>query len=186
MSAPSGTLPSMETHVYGSDHRIAAFRYEVWMYRQTRLLPIHTFEPLELRNAVVESALLHTRVLIDVLLDHDSKTGDDLLLRDLLPTGYPQPLVERLRLLRKIYGHRHKEESPCWTLNKRVMHLTTVRTLSFDFYNHVFGVLDPIVGAVLREIGIARPGLVLSGQENVGIPTVASTSSSAGATVREM
>lgn len=170
----------MQTRGRKSDEDIRAFRNEVYMYRQTRLLPITTYE-LVLRNAVVESALLHTRVLIDTLLDRDSRVDDDdLLLRDLAPTAYPQPLIDAIARLRTAYGTRKNPDSPCSILNKHVMHLTKACMSGFNFYAAVFQVLDPLVGAVLAEIGKLWPGLVPPGQEVVGIPPPASTSSSGG------
>jgi hypothetical protein len=40
---------------------------------------------------------------------------------------------------------------PCWTLNKRLAHLTAVRGDSFD-YSALHATLDPLVGDVLRQM----------------------------------
>src|SRR5439155_20780008 len=52
-----------------------------------RLLSSEGFKPDNdiVNNAVVESACLHTRILVDILLSKDSGKGDDILLSQLLP-----------------------------------------------------------------------------------------------------
>src|SRR6516225_4499627 len=60
------------------------------------------------RNAIVESALLHTRQLVDILLSRGSG-DDDINLTTLLGTSQPAQLEE----LRQAYGNRNTVDSPC-------------------------------------------------------------------------
>lgn len=57
-----------------------AFEYEVWMFFRTRaLLAEHAYnehpESRVLDNALEESALIHTRILVDALLNRSSRWG---------------------------------------------------------------------------------------------------------------
>lgn len=98
------------------------------------------------RNAVVESGLLHTRQLIDVLrsLGNDP---DDINLSGLLPGFQPARLDE----LREVYGNRNVIGSPCWTLNKRLAHATSHRGASYD-YTSLLRQLVPLLADVVRDV----------------------------------
>src|SRR5205814_906566 len=82
------------------------------------------------RNAVVESALLHTRQLVDILLSRGSES-DDINLATLVANDQPARLDE----LRRAYGNRNTVSSPCWTINKMLAHPTALRSSSFDYSN---------------------------------------------------
>jgi len=101
-------------------------------------------------NAIVESLLLHTRILIDILLSRDSG-ADAVSLTTLLPGFVPARLGE----LRDLYGSRNIVESPCWTLNKRLAHSTNVRSDSFD-YTRMVNDLRPAIQQCLDEIDDER------------------------------
>ena len=103
--------------------------------------------PKQVRSAIVESACLHTRILIDILASKDSGTGDDLCLTQLLP-GFRHASVDDLK---REYGHRSAEGSPCWTLNKMMMHPTLLRGPSYD-YTDLLKKLLPLIEDVLRAI----------------------------------
>src|SRR5262249_46225001 len=102
-------------------------------------------------NALAESALLHTRVLVEALIDKNSGS-DDVNLRQLLAGISTSPeLLAAQTALKAVYGTSGDVDSPCWILNKRLAHLTNVRGDSFD-YGPLRSVLDPLVFEVLREV----------------------------------
>ena len=106
--------------------------------------------PPPVQNAIVESMLLHLRILVDILRSH-GRDKDDIKLTDLLPS-FTSPLIDQLKTA---YGDNKTVSSPCWELNKRLAHPTTVRSSSYT-YNHVLQALVPIVGPLLDEIAAAR------------------------------
>ena len=132
-----------------------AFEYEVLMFHETRA---RLRKPSSdgssddiLRNALVESSLLHTRVLVDALLGRQDKP-DDVTLNRLLPaSASSSDLQVSLCRLTQAYGTSDQQGKPCWTLNKRLAHLTRVRGNRFD-YSALYATLDPIVGETLREV----------------------------------
>jgi hypothetical protein len=99
-----------------------------------------------LRNAVVESAVLHTRNLLELLI---SKGGDpdDILLSSLMPT-FGSKTVEKLR---RAYGDRKTVDSPCWAFNKKLAHSTLGRTDSYDYTPHLKTIL-PLIQELMSEI----------------------------------
>ena len=137
-----------------------AFEYEVWMFFETRTPRDPTNADDVVANALAESALLHTRVLIEALINKNSGS-DDVNLRRLL-TGIPTSaeLIAAQTALKTVYGTGGDVDSPCWTLNKRLAHLTNVRGDSFD-YGPLRSVLDPLVFEVLREVAAATRRPVL-------------------------
>src|SRR5262245_35135 len=104
-----------------------------------------------LRNAVVESALLHTRVLIELLLSRGHET-DDIRLLDLLPTFQSGKLEQ----LRQMYGNSRTPNCPCWTLNKMLAHPTRLRSNSRE-YSALLNSLTSLVGPLTDEIDQHRP-----------------------------
>ena len=81
-----------------------------------------------LQNAVVESLVLHTRILTDILLSKKGGT-DDIVLSDLLP-GFSSPVLAKLA---DTYGKRDIEKSPCWQFNKMLAHPTKHRSSSHEY-----------------------------------------------------
>jgi hypothetical protein len=114
-----------------------------------RLLGCQEFKPDSniVNNAVVESACLHARILVDILLSKDSGKGDDIRLSQLLP-GYRHPSVEQLR---GVYGDGKTERSPCWILNKMIAHPTLKRGTSYD-YTSVLKQLLPLIDMVWQAM----------------------------------
>jgi len=102
--------------------------------------------PGPVRNAVVESGLLHTRQLIDVLLSRGNDP-DDINLSGLLPGFQPARLDE----LRQVYGSRNLIDSPCWTMNKRLAHATSHRGASYD-YTSLLRQLVPLLADIVRDV----------------------------------
>ena len=131
--------------------------YEVQMYFETR----STYESLKsfpkdlmakvIDNALVESMVLHTRIMIDLLISK-GRGNDDIKLKDLIPewceSEMGKPLINELE---SIYGKADIENSPCWIFNKKLAHPTKWRTGSNDYYPALKKV-GPHVLAILREI----------------------------------
>lgn len=93
--------------------------YEAFMLaRTTQLLeagttpPVGAEQAVVIRNALLESALLHLRVLDDFLCLKSRTRADDVVAMDFLPSWTPQTGLSE--------GERQY-------VNKRVMHLTTTR-----------------------------------------------------------
>ena len=110
--------------------------YEVEMFiGTTRLLRSEKpkFKDFSMaRNAILESRLLHTRILIDILLDR-TKSSDDITLSELIESLEPtDELYTSIRKLKSAYG-TNQENTPCWTLNKKPAHPTKLRSNSYDW-----------------------------------------------------
>lgn len=131
------------------------YDFEEDMFRRTLLLSqgeCNKF-PHPIPNAIVESMLLHLRILVDILLSRGRGT-DDINLTDLLP-GFRPPLVAQLKT---VYGGSKKVGSPCWNLNKRLAHPTQVRSSSYN-YSHLLNKLAPVVLPLLDQIAQARQAI---------------------------
>jgi hypothetical protein len=125
------------------------YEYEIDMFRGTLSLcrsDILASYSRHVQNAIVESLLLHTRTLADILLSSGSE-ADAISLKTLLPGFVPTRLEE----LKKLYGTRKDVGSPCWMLNKWLAHSTTVRSDSFD-YVPMMDKLRPVINFCLGEI----------------------------------
>jgi hypothetical protein len=97
-----------------------------------------------LKNAVVESKLLHMRQLCEIFLSKGQEK-DDIRLSDLFPDWDGEP--ERKNLtdrLRSWYGRRSCEGTPCWTFNKMLAHPTLQRGPCYS-YEPVLANFEPIV-----------------------------------------
>src|SRR5690606_34602557 len=106
------------------------FDYEVNMLEATCAL-LESGDPRfakftqELKNAVVESAVLHSRILADILLSRTDpkRYPDDIRLTDLLPE-FESSSIARFEVA---YGKPAEIGSPCWAFNKMLAHPTTSR-----------------------------------------------------------
>jgi hypothetical protein len=87
---------------------------------------------------------------------------DDVNLTTLL-NGLPKSpkLGEAATALTTAYGGPKVVNSPCWTLNKRLAHLTSVRGDRFD-YTPLYTVLVPRVRTMLHEVAVLTQRPVLS------------------------
>jgi hypothetical protein len=135
------------------------FDYEIQMYFETRNLSRHlkTKDPRDIiniiiKNAAVESQLLHTRIVTDILISKSSE-DDDITLKELLPEWYNlqngKALIEKLK---NTYGKRNEKDSPCWVINKMLAHPTRWRTDRFD-YGKSMRQIEPLIFEILSEIG---------------------------------
>jgi hypothetical protein len=114
-------------------------------------------------NALVESACLHTRILVDILLSKDYGKGDDIRLDQLLP-GLRNSTVDQLRAA---YGDARTEQCPCWTLNKMIAHPSLKRGMSQD-YTDVIRQLLPLIETLWQEIESHRRGIFSKLPKSIG------------------
>ncbi len=132
--------------------------YEVKMFYATyqKLFTRSSYSALPhvLKNALEESAVLHTRILCDVFLDH-AKRSDDIALSHLL-SGWPNDA--RCRDMRAMhdklksrYGKPNDPASPCRNFNKRLAHSTSHRGSEYD-YRNILNELHPLIGDMIREL----------------------------------
>src|SRR5258708_65015 len=127
------------------------FDYEVEMFSSMIALlqtgyPDFAKLPHNVRNAVVESALLHTRQLVEILLSRGHQR-DDINLSELSGDFVPTRRDE----LEALYGGSSSVDSPCWTINKRLAHATTHRGSNYD-YADVLNLLVPLIADIIREV----------------------------------
>lgn len=130
------------------------FEYEVEMFFGTRtVLCKRKRNPAKsdiATNALTESALLHTRILADILLDR--KDDDNITLSLLLPDWRAsQNLGYAIAELKTAYGNRNIINSPYWSLNKMLAHPSSLRGKSYD-YSALLKAIDPIITRAIREI----------------------------------
>jgi len=128
------------------------FEYEVMMFFGTaKRRREKEGELVVIENAIVESELLHIRVLSDVLLGRGHQ-DDDVSFEDLLPAAQrPKELLDALQELQPAYGTRSDDGSPCWELNKRLAHLTVHRGDRYD-YSRLFKTIEPLLHRVLSQL----------------------------------
>jgi hypothetical protein len=132
------------------------YEYEVDMFKRTlEFSGIRQNYPDPIPNALVESLLLHTRILVDILLSRGkSKDNDDIKLAHLLP-GFNPPRVAELKAA---YGNQNKKSSTCWLLNKMLAHATTVRSYQRD-YTEMMTKLTPMIDDLTTQIAEERKKL---------------------------
>ncbi len=125
------------------------FDYELEMLQT--LKRIHEAEAEQykhdVKNAIVESILLHTRILAELLLSIDQNRDDEITLGRLLPDFEP----EEVDKLRERYGKANEPDRPRWVLNKRLAHATKKRALSYD-YTDVMNTLGPALFAMIDVV----------------------------------
>ena len=142
------------------------FGYEVKMFFLTRREIAARGAPaddvgLVLKNALVESSLLHTRILADILLARGS-AKDDIALSHLLPPGTASlRLTKTLANLKAAWGSRNQKGSVCWTINKMLAHPTFWRSDGYD-YGAVANAVDAHIADAVEEIAVLthRQGLL--------------------------
>jgi hypothetical protein len=149
MSTPLDTLS------YPNDPWVV-YDYEVSMWRDLcdllGLGPSLLMLSWCIRNAITESAVLHTRILIGILLPPDDKDRkDDIKLSSLLPS-FASPTQ---RSLSQAYGDGNSPGTPCWEFNKMLAHATCHRT---DTYNYGIALnnLFPLISKLLNEVHESR------------------------------
>jgi hypothetical protein len=103
-------------------------------------------------NALVESSLLHIRILADIFLSR-GKRADDIDFAQLgFNTDSIEPaLAEKVNTLAVAYGEANDPTSNCWILNKMLAHPTKHRTEGYD-YSDLFATLDKPLRAIIEYI----------------------------------
>jgi hypothetical protein len=99
------------------------------------------------KNAIVESLVLHTRVLTDILLSK-TQNSDDIKITDLIP-GFSSPLLASLQTA---YGDSKTQGCPCWQFNKLLVHATRHRSNSHDY----LAALKPVCSLIVRIVAEIR------------------------------
>ncbi len=99
-----------------------------------------------LKNAIAESMVLHTRILIDIIISKGFN-NDDIFLKDLIP-GYQSDYIEKLKVA---YGSNNKKDSPCWEFNKLLAHATSNRSTGHDYSPSLSKVI-PLIEKIIIDI----------------------------------
>ena len=131
------------------------FDYEVDMFRNLYQLlatgnPQYQGLSHYIKNAIVESAVLHTRILVGILLSRGPEP-DDINLSNLAP-GFSCPEIDQLS---QTYGRRNDNSTPCWTFNKMLAHATSQRTDSFD-YSIPLNQLATLINNIVDQVNAQR------------------------------
>jgi hypothetical protein len=104
------------------------------------------------KNALVESSLLHIRILADIFLSRGKRSDDINLAKLGFNADSMEPiLAEKINALAVAYGEANDPTSNCWTLNKRLAHPTKHRTEGYD-YSDLFAALDEPLRAIIDYI----------------------------------
>ncbi len=103
-----------------------------------------------IRNALVESSLIHIRILTDIFLSR-AKWSDDIKLEQLgFDTNSNNPiLAEKISALAVAYGEASDPSSNCWSINKRLAHPTIHRIEGYD-YSALFSALNEPLRAIIE------------------------------------
>jgi hypothetical protein len=112
-------------------------------------------------NAIVESELLHIRILSEFFLGR-GRQDDDVSFEELVPTaGRPRELLDVIDELEIRYSKRSDPGSPCWELNKLLAHLTLHRGNRYD-YSKLLRSMEPILHKVTSQLSrvSGRPKLM--------------------------
>ncbi len=105
-----------------------------------------------IKNALVESSLLHMRILADIFLSRGKQPDDIHLERLGFSVGEEDvTLTDKVNALERVYGKSSVRESVCWTINKMLAHPTMHRSESHD-YSDVFNKLDQPLGSIIEYI----------------------------------
>jgi hypothetical protein len=110
-----------------------------------------TFERT-LKNAVVESLVLHTRILCDILTSKSSR-DDDITLRKLLP-AFTSPHVDELKAA---YGNSSAVDTPCWTFNKMLAHPTTHRSHTYNYASALNSIWPTMLSLLTQIDAVSNP-----------------------------
>jgi hypothetical protein len=134
-----------------------AITYEVRMFRETYEVACDqpTLPGRVLQNAVVESAVLHSRILCDFLLDKKDK-DDDVIISDVishLGISKSNKLFKLICKLSRRYNTQtpNTPYSPYTAFNKLMAHLTTYRGISGE-YKPYFEEIRPVIQEIITEL----------------------------------
>jgi hypothetical protein len=113
-------------------------------------------------NCVVESALFHTRIIVEIFLELGNKkqNPDVIFLSDLLKNWQTEKgLVSIVNELRIAYGKSNCKNTPHWVLNKILAHPSALRTTQYN-YAQVRKALDPIIEEIIQKINEISGGMI--------------------------
>ena len=121
-------------------------------YLRSRLKVDESINAQLFKNALVESSLLHIRILTDIFLSRGKRT-DDINLKQLgFGTNSTKPVfAEKINALTRAYGEASDQTSNCWILNKMLAHPTTHRTERHD-YSALFASLNKPLKEIIEYI----------------------------------
>jgi hypothetical protein len=134
----------------------------LWKYFQALK---HNAQPVEVRQAVVESAVIHLRIIMEMVSRDAPQKAVDYCLADLIaladrPAGLPA-LVRTYSddaiyapLVIALLGGTHAASllrSPKWQIDKLMFHPTKNRTVGHD-WTPILNVLAPHVGPVIQDL----------------------------------
>lgn len=126
--------------------------YEVSMFYSMNQLAGKKYKYQLIKNAFVESLILHTRILADLFIGR-GHYADDIRLCNLgIDKIEEDPtLKEQIQTLNKVYGIQSDENGMCWIINKMLTHPTFQRLESYD-YNFVVCTLGPLLENIINHI----------------------------------
>jgi hypothetical protein len=125
--------------------RILGYEADMLFGLTLRLPAVAADYPTLVRYACAESAGLHLRIVVDILLSRGRE--NDIKLADLQPDFRSEALDK----LRCEYGTQNTEDTPCWILNKMLAHASYDRRESYD-YGPVLDKLVPLIQTVVWEL----------------------------------
>ncbi len=143
------------------DPKWVVIDYEVQMYSAMRVLlknpRFQTPETQLVRNAFVESAGLHTRILCEFCI---SKVKGDIQLESVVSDEEWKLLKPLVTKLDTAYGKRENPNSPRTILNQKLMHPAERRGDTHD-YNAVFSILHPKLDEIIVKLRLVDGRFVL-------------------------
>jgi len=143
------------------------FRYEVFMYLYMYIRVTQSkFSITGLRNrarknAYVESLLLHTRILAEILVIDDYNNKDDIKLNDFIEVEkISDKLNSLLKKLKRVYGKSQTKHTPRWRLNKMLFHASKERGISYN-YSPVLIAMHELIILIIEEFSLLTNDIVL-------------------------
>jgi hypothetical protein len=122
------------------------FNYEV--DQLMGLIPFLTEEfkaPGPIKNAVTEAAILHVRLISEMLREAPLPRTDDVALPDLVGSYRPPDLAAFNR------AFRTRNSGPRQEINSRLIHLSKCRTDNYD-YTPILQTLLPLLDRIIRDL----------------------------------
>lgn len=116
--------------------------------------PVLAVLNLHLQNAIAESALIHTRIVIGILLPDKGEDGD-IKINHLAPS-FDAESCSAIARLDTTYGKRKDKTSHRYSLNRRLAHATLDRMHSHD-WTPTLNALVPIIFEIAHELEAHRP-----------------------------
>jgi hypothetical protein len=131
--------------------------YEVKMFHAAYELlinPAVTQVPRAWANAIEEAAVLHARILCEVLLDLGTE-DNNIKLSELLSPGWSAEVEKIKQELCKQYGDGKTKGSPRWAFNNMMAHPTFDRDRKYDYIPKLKA-LAPFIWKLIRKIESLR------------------------------